>query len=187
MKTKLRLVLLVGFLFSLIAGQAQEVVNGKAKPTEENADSNKIFLEVTDPAQFPGGDPARIKYFIENIKYPKEALDSNKQGTVYISFVIEADGSIRNVRVLRGVCTSIDAEAVRVVEAMPRWEPGKVDDKAVRSQFNMPIRFSIPITSDDTTPATDSKKKKKKHHKKPKAKDAKKSSSAKQDVILETK
>jgi TonB family protein len=180
MKTKLTLVLFASFFFSIIAAQAQEVGEGAKKTTEQKSDSNEVFAEVTDPAQFPGGEVARVKYFMENIKYPKEAVKNKKQGTVYISFVIEADGSITNVRVLRGVCPSIDAEAVRLIKSMPKWEPAKAHDKVVRSQFNMPLRFVIPNPTDNDNSAKDSKKKKKekKHHKKPKATDLKQSSEA---------
>ena len=93
--------------------------------------------------QFAGGDEARIKYMIENVKYPEAAMKQGKQGTVYVSFVVEKDGSITNTKVIRGVENSLDAEAFRVVSAMPKWKPGTDKGKPVRVQFNMPIQFKL--------------------------------------------
>jgi periplasmic protein TonB len=91
--------------------------------------------------EFPGGDEARMKYLQENIKYPKEAREKGIQGTVYVSFVVEADGSITEVKILRGIGGGCNEESVRVIENMPNWIPGKQRGEAVRVQFNMPIPF----------------------------------------------
>ena len=93
--------------------------------------------------QFPGGDEARVKYMIENVKYPETAKDKGVQGSVYVSFVVEKDGRITNTKVVKGVEKSLDTEAFRVVSAMPKWTPGKEKGKAVRVQFNMPIQFKL--------------------------------------------
>lgn len=93
--------------------------------------------------KFPGGDAARIKYMVENVKYPETAKDKGSQGTVYISFVVEKDGSITNPKIAKGVENSLDAEAFRVVNSMPKWIAGTDKGKPVRVQFTMPIQFKL--------------------------------------------
>jgi TonB family protein len=102
-----------------------------------------IFTVVENPPSFPGGDEARIRFLLENISYPSEAREAGLQGTVFISFVVEKDGSISDAKVLRGVAESLDAEALRVIKAMPNWNPGTQRGEHVRVQYNMPIRFAL--------------------------------------------
>ncbi len=109
---------------------------------DENSDSI-VFAVVEDPPEFPGGDSARIRFFNKNIVFPQMALDSEVQGTVYITFVIEKDGQVSNVQILRRIGSGCDEEAVRVVKLMPRWKPGKQRGKNVRVQYNLPIRFTL--------------------------------------------
>ena len=85
----------------------------------------------------------RIKFISDNIVYPSMAKESNIQGTVYVTFVVEADGSITDVKVLRGLGGGCDEEAVRVVKMMPKWNAGKQSGKSVRVQFNLPIKFTL--------------------------------------------
>jgi TonB family protein len=125
-------------------GLPSELVNDEVKNTGEK---QKPFVVVDKPPQFPGGEEGRMQYLTDNIDYPKQARDEGIQGTVYVTFIVEADGSITNVKVLRGIGGGCDEEAVEVVEKMPDWEPGKKDGEAVRTQFNMPIRFTL--NSDD--------------------------------------
>jgi len=103
----------------------------------------EVFTVVEQMPSFPGGVEARTKFLMENIIYPLEAREKGYQGTVYLTFVVEPDGRITNLRMLKGVHPSIDAEAVRVVKLMPNWEPGKQRSKPVRVQFNMPIKFTL--------------------------------------------
>jgi protein TonB len=84
-----------------------------------------------------------IKYLVENIKYPEEAKTKGTMGTVYVTFVVEKDGSVSNVKILRGIGSGCDEEAYRVVSGMPKWKPGKQRGEAVRCQFNLPIKFSL--------------------------------------------
>lgn len=102
-----------------------------------------VFTVVEEMPQFPGGDEARMKYLMENIKYPEEARKNGIQGTVYVSYVVEKDGSISNVKVLRGIDKECDEVAMNVIKNMPNWIPGKQRGQAVRVQFNMPIRFTL--------------------------------------------
>ena len=113
---------------------------------EEEAEDEKedeIFVFVEDQPGYPGGDKARIKYLQDNIKFPVMAIESGIQGTVYVTFVVEKDGRITSVKVLRGIGGGCDEEAVRVIKKMPRWKPGKQRGRSVRVQFNMPVRFVL--------------------------------------------
>lgn len=110
---------------------------------EEEKKEEKIFVVVENQPQFPGGEKARMRYLRNNIEYPQLARESGIEGTVYVTFVVEKDGSITDVRVLRGIGGGCDKEAIRVVKEMPKWEPGKQRGKPVRVQFNMPIRFTL--------------------------------------------
>ncbi len=121
----------------------------------EDEEGGEVFTVVENNPQFPGGEKARQKYLQENIYYPKEAREKGIEGIVYITFIVEKDGSISNVEVLRGH-ELLAEEAIRVVKAMPRWQPGTQRGKPVRVQFNMPVRFSL--NSGDSK--TENKKKK---------------------------
>ncbi len=110
---------------------------------EEEEAEEVIFTVVESMPGFPGGDAARIKYLNENIKYPQMARESGIQGRVFVTFVVEKDGNVTDVRVLRGIGGGCDEEAVRVIKNMPKWNPGKQRGKSVRVQFNMPILFKL--------------------------------------------
>ncbi|GAB4317698.1 MAG: energy transducer TonB [Bacteroidales bacterium] len=110
---------------------------------EEEEEQQQIFTVVESMPQFPGGDAARIKYLQENIVYPTLARESGIQGRVFVTFVVEKDGSVTDVKVLRGIGGGCDEEAVRVIENMPKWIPGKQRGKPVRVQYNMPILFKL--------------------------------------------
>jgi len=103
----------------------------------------EIFTVVEEQPGYPGGDEARIKYLQENIKYPDEAKELGVQGKVFVTFVVEVDGSITDVKVLRGIGAGCDEEAIRVVKNMPKWVPGKQRGVPVRVQFNLPIKFTL--------------------------------------------
>jgi len=118
---------------------------GPAIVQEEEAEvqEQEIFRVVENAPAFPGGDLARSRFLQENIKYPVMAKESGIQGTVYVTFVVERDGSVTDVKILRGIGGGCDEEAVRVIRNMPRWEPGKQRGKPVRVQFNMPLKFTL--------------------------------------------
>jgi protein TonB len=102
---------------------------------------NKIFDVVEQPPSFPGGNV--IAWLSQNIHYPPVAEENNIQGRVVVSFVVEPDGSISNVAVVKGVDPSLDKEAARVVKAMPKWNPGKQNGQAVRVKYNLPVTFKL--------------------------------------------
>lgn len=129
-------------------GDAQNVTDLPPPPapvqnTETEEKEEEIFVFAEQQPEFNGGEEALLKYLAENIKYPDYAKQNNIQGRVYISFVVEKDGSITNVTVKRDIGGGCGAEAVRVVKAMPRWKPGKQRDKSVRVAFTLPVNFKL--------------------------------------------
>lgn len=120
-----------------------EAYTAPAVQEEEEVAEAEIFTVVEESPSFPGGDVARIKFLQQNIVYPQMARESGIQGTVYVTFVVERNGNVTDVRVLRGIGGGCDEEAVRVIKAMPKWNPGKQRGKPVRVQFNMPIKFTL--------------------------------------------
>lgn len=125
--------------------QVDEYIAPVAEKQEEEAEveEHQIFMVVENAPAFPGGDAARMKFLQDNIKYPQMARESGIQGTVYVTFVVERSGAVTDVKILRGIGGGCDEEAVRVVQNMPKWEPGKQRGKPVRVQFNMPIKFTL--------------------------------------------
>ena len=112
-------------------------------PDEDIEGEVRIFTVVETDPEFPGGMDALYKYLEDNITYPKEAKEHNISGKVYVTFVVEKDGSISNPKLLRDIGGGCGAEAIRVVKAMPRWTPGKQRGKPVRVQFNIPVNFTL--------------------------------------------
>ena len=110
---------------------------------EEEIEVEEIFDVVEDNPEFVGGMEKLYKYLSENIKYPEMAKENSIQGRVYVQFVVWKDGSIRDVKVVRGVHATLDKEAVRVVKSMPKWTPGKQRGKPVNARFTLPIKFKI--------------------------------------------
>lgn len=120
-----------------------EAYTPPAVSEEEEVSEVEIFTVVEESPSFPGGDVARIQFLQQNIVYPQMARESGIQGTVYVTFVVERNGNVTDVRILRGIGGGCDEEAVRVIKAMPKWQPGKQRGKPVRVQFNMPIKFTL--------------------------------------------
>ncbi len=116
----------------------QVVVEEEVEEVEE-----EIFTVVENDPEFPGGMEALYKYLQTSIKYPTIAKENNITGRVYVTFVVEKDGSIANPRILRDIGGGCGQEAIRVVKAMPKWKPGKQRGKAVRVQFNLPVSFNL--------------------------------------------
>lgn len=102
-----------------------------------------VFAVVEKMPEFPGGEAERSAYLSSNIVYPENAVKNKIEGTVYVSFVVRSDGSISDVKLLRGVNEEINKEALRVVTGMPKWKPGMQKGKPVDVQFNIPIKFSL--------------------------------------------
>lgn len=110
---------------------------------EEEIVEAEIFTVVEQMPEFPGGAAELTRFIQKNIKYPMMARESDIQGRVYVNFVVEPDGSVSNVTVMRGIGGGCDEEAVRIVNMMPKWNPGKQRGIAVRCSFTVPIVFRL--------------------------------------------
>ena len=106
-------------------------------------DDSEVYGAVEVMPEYPGGVNAMYEFIQKNVKYPESAKDKGIEGKVYVQFVVEKDGSLSSFQVLRGVSDDIDAEALRVLKAMPKWKPGMNDGKPVRVQFTMPFVFKL--------------------------------------------
>lgn len=109
----------------------------------EEVVEEEIFTIVEDMPSFPGGEEALFKYLGQNIKYPQIAKEAGITGRVFVNFVIDKQGNVTDVKVLRGIGGGCDEEAVRVVKNMPKWSAGKQRGKPVKVSYNLPIKFSL--------------------------------------------
>ncbi|MCQ2301339.1 MAG: TonB family protein [Bacteroidales bacterium] len=110
---------------------------------EEEIVEEVPFIIVENMPTFPGGEKKMLEYVAKNVKYPQLAKEVGTQGRVFVSFVVEKDGSITNVTILRGIGSGCDEEAIRVVKSMPKWNPGLQCGRAVRVSCNLPINFKL--------------------------------------------
>ena len=114
-------------------------------PQEPAPNDNEIFddVDVSQMPEFPGGEEELMRYLAQNIQYPKQALDGNTEGRVLIGFVVNKEGEIDDVKVLRSIGDGCDEEAVRVIHKMPKWKPGKNNGKLVNVFYNLPVTFQL--------------------------------------------
>ena len=164
-RLKVLLVTPVAFVMAIafigVACENQHVQVEKPVPNVEKQSNQHdqqsdtpIFTVVEEMPTFPGGNKALMEYMRQNVKYSEEARKAGIQGTVYVTFVIETDGGVSNVKVLRGVDKSLDEVAVKAIENMPSWKPGMQRGEPVRVQFNMPVKFTLDNEKDQKTSAT---------------------------------
>ncbi|KAF0128599.1 MAG: TonB family protein [Bacteroidetes bacterium] len=118
------------------------IIENPVMPAEEPIDEPLILVPEIAP-EFPGGINALMNFIARNIRYPEMAREQMIQGRVYLSFIVEKDGSVSSIELLRGIGGGCDEEAIRVVNAMPSWQPGRQNGRAVRVAYNLPIRFSL--------------------------------------------
>jgi len=104
---------------------------------------DEVFQIVEKQPEFPGGIEKMMQFIYNNFQYPSIDMENEIQGRVYVSFVVEKDGSISTIKVLRGVTKTIDAEAIRVINKMPNWTPGEQAGKTVRVKYVLPIRAQL--------------------------------------------
>ena len=133
MKVLVLIALMTAFGFSTASAQ-KTVVSQK---------NENVFDVVEQMPEYPGGMQALFEYLSQNIKYPEDAQKQKVEGRVLATFVVETDGSISNVEVVKHAFPSLDNEAVRVIQAMPKWTPGKQSGKVVRVKYTVPINFSL--------------------------------------------
>ena len=109
----------------------------------EGAEAEEVFEVVEQMPEFPGGTAELMKYLSQNLKYPKEAEAAKEEGRVIVNFVVETDGRVTDARVVKGVSPLLDAEALRVVQIMPAWTPGRQNGEAVRVKYTVPFTFRL--------------------------------------------
>lgn len=114
-----------------------------AAPSIVEEDDNVVFQVVEKMPSFPGGDAALFKFLGDNVKYPVIAQENGVQGRVICQFVVNKDGSIVDVEVVRSVDASLDKEAIRVIKSMPKWSPGQQRGKPVRVKYTLPVNFKL--------------------------------------------
>jgi TonB family protein len=135
-------VLLVMALFS--PARVISVPNSNPQtPTPPPQEQKQAFKAVEVMPAFPGGEEARIKFMMENLKYPQDAMKKGISGKVFVSFIVKADGSITDVKILRGIGGGCDEEAMRVVKLMPKWKPGMSKGVPADVIFNLPVTFAL--------------------------------------------
>ncbi|MVM40634.1 TonB family protein [Spirosoma sp. HMF3257] len=118
------------------------------KPDSQTSQNGEIFTVVEQVPEFPGGMQALGQYLTRNLRYPAEAQQNKVQGRVFVQFIVSQTGEIQSLRILKGIGSGCDEEAVRVVSQMPRWNPGKQNGRVVSVQYNLPIQFSLEKRED---------------------------------------
>ncbi|MBR1726404.1 MAG: energy transducer TonB, partial [Muribaculaceae bacterium] len=125
----------------------EEVVVEKKIEAPKEEKKDEIFKSVEQPPQFPGGDAALMKYLSSHIQYPTMAQENNIQGKVVVQFVVEKDGHVGDVKVVRSVDKDLDREAVRVCKSLPKFTPGRQNGQAVRVWYTLPVNFKLQGTN----------------------------------------
>ena len=128
---------------SVIRANVQKEEVREARTVKKAAPDNKVYEVCEQMPSYVGGQQELMKYLIENVRYPKAAVEAKQQGRVVVQFVVEKDGAVSGVKLLKSVTPLLDAEAIRVVKAMPKWNPGKKDGKLVRVRYALPVSFRL--------------------------------------------
>ena len=124
-------------------GAPSAVVSGPVGPVVEADDDDRIYDVAEQNAEFPGGDEACFKWLQEHLKYPSICQEQGVQGRVYVGFVVNRDGSIVDVKVVKSPDPNLSKEAERVVKLMPKWRPAKQGNRTVRQRYNLPVNFRL--------------------------------------------
>ncbi|MFM9027861.1 MAG: TonB family protein, partial [Bacteroidota bacterium] len=122
---------------------SKDIIDVPDDPVVVDPDEGKIFTVVEEMPTFPGGEAELFKYLQKNIKFPPIARENGIQGRVFVTFVVDKDGKVKDAKVLRGIGGGCDEEALRVVRSMPDWKAGKQNGRAVSVQYNLPINFTL--------------------------------------------
>ena len=125
-----------------------EVTEGFVVPWIDESDELEVYQIVEQMPEFPGGEEVMMQYIAEQVKYPAEAKKAGAYGRVFIGFIVEPDGSLSDIKVLRGMGYGCDEEALRVAKFMPKWQPGMHRGKAVRVQYLVPVNFRLEEKQD---------------------------------------
>ncbi len=146
MKLKKQLQHLIAIVFALMLVTPAMAQNSKRTPGAIKAPPqqvNGVYNLVDDQPAFPGGPNAFMKYLAKNVKYPAADIDNNVQGRVVAQFVVEKDGSLTQIKTVRSPSKTMADEAIRVLKKSPKWKPGKVKGKAVRTMYTVPVTFAM--------------------------------------------
>ena len=151
MKLKKQLQHLMAIVFALMLVFPVMAQNSKntnpPKPKLQAQQKNGVYTVVDSQPVFPGGTKAMFNYLSKNVTYPKYDRENNIQGKAVVQFVVELDGRLTDVKAVRSTSTAMAEEAVRVFKNSPKWKPGKVNGKAVRAQFYVPVNFTLGADS----------------------------------------
>jgi TonB family protein len=123
-------------------GEYDEFVGEQMEANNESLDGD-VFLSVEENPEFPGGPAKLLEYIQKNLEYPEAARENEIQGRVFVGFIVEEDGSVSNVKILRGIGYGCDEEAIRLVNSLPKFKPGKQRGKPIRVQYTLPIVFKL--------------------------------------------
>lgn len=123
-------------------GEYDEFVGEQMEANNESLDGD-VFLSVEENPEFPGGPAKLLEYIQKNLEYPEAARENEIQGRVFVGFIVEEDGSVSNVKILRGIGYGCDEEAIRLADSLPKFKPGKQRGKPIRVQYTLPIVFKL--------------------------------------------
>lgn len=147
MKLKKQLQHLMAIVFALMLVLPAMAQNSKISLPNKSKlpaqQKNGVYSLVENQPAFPGGSKAFMKYLAQNVKYPKVDMENNLQGRVVAQFVVEKDGSLTEIKAVRAPSKAMADEAIRVLKKSPKWKPGKVKGKAVRTQYTVPVSFAL--------------------------------------------
>jgi len=130
------------FITSLVSNtEAQQ-----KKPGKLQDDGNEVLMQVDHSAEFQGGINKFYDFLAKNLRYPAKARENKVQGKVFLTFIVEKNGSLSDIKVVRGIGSGCDEEAVRVIKSSPKWKPGTQNGHIVRQQYTVPIMFSLSKT-----------------------------------------
>lgn len=135
-----KLVLLLSIITISLSAFTQET---SVPCTTDDTSADPVYVAVDTMPSFPGGNMARVKFLQDNMHFPDLAREKRIQGTVYVTFIVEKDGKVSNVRILSGIGGGCDEESMRVVKLLPPWNPGKCGNNPVRVQMNMPLKYTL--------------------------------------------
>ena len=144
-------VLAVGFTLLSLKSNSPEIITNQILGEEQDTIKKvvKVYDVVDKQPEYVGGDKAMIQFIIDNIVYPKADKEAGIEGTVFCEFVIQADGNIGKIKIVKGKTATMDAEVVRVISLMPKWTPGELEGKKVAVKYTMPVKFVLPKKLND--------------------------------------
>lgn len=124
-------------------GTGEVVFDEPVQEVAAESDDDKVFIAVEQQAEFPGGMAAMYKFLNKNQKYPPSARRMGVEGKVFVKFIVDREGAISNIEIMKGINADLDKEAIRLIKLMPPWKPGKQNGRSVKSQFVLPINFKL--------------------------------------------